>query len=49
MNAKLFTVLQQVVSEHGEDILNHPTRVQAMLADLAPHESKAEKKRLLSV
>jgi hypothetical protein len=47
MNAKLFTVLQRIVSEHGEDILNHPKRVQAMLADMAPHESKAEKKALI--
>jgi hypothetical protein len=31
MNAKLFIVLQQIVSEYGKDILN-PKRVQTLMS-----------------
>jgi hypothetical protein len=46
MNKNLLDILQQIVNEHGEDILNNPKRVQGLLADMAAREPKAEKKAL---
>jgi hypothetical protein len=46
MNNNLFVALQQMQNEHGEDLFNNPKRVQGLLADMAAHESKAEKKAL---
>jgi hypothetical protein len=46
MNDNLFNCLQQIVNEHGDDILNNPKRVHGLLADMAAREPKPEKKAL---
>jgi hypothetical protein len=34
MNANLLTVLRQITNEYGEDILQNPRRVNALLLDM---------------
>jgi hypothetical protein len=43
MNASLLTALKQITTQHGSLVLNDTKRMNALLSDLAPKESKAER------
>jgi len=43
MNTNLFTIIKQIVSMQGEDILTNPQRLKAFFSDLAKNEPKPER------
>jgi hypothetical protein len=48
MNTNLLKTLKQIIAQYGVDVLGDSRRVNAILNDLAPKESKAEKKALIA-
>jgi hypothetical protein len=48
MNTNLLNALKQITTQYGADVLGDSKRVNALLNDLAPKESKAEKKAFIT-